>query len=92
VAKSGDQMKVKSEDSLWYCVDFSGTSGYVLKTEAQRYSEEESRSVTLSVSNQTLMIIGILILVMILVVIIFRTQRREIIGISCLLISKKKKW
>lgn len=91
VAKSGDQMKVKSEDSLWYCVDFSGTSGYVLKTEAQRYSEEESRSVTLSVSNQTLMIIGILILVMILVVIIFRTQRREIIGISCLLISKKKK-
>lgn len=92
VAKAGELMKVKSEDSLWYCVDFSGTSGFVLKTEAQMHSEK-SRFASLSVSNQVLMIIGIFILavVLILVINLSRQNKREISGISCLLITKKQK-
>ncbi len=91
VAKAGELMKVKSEDSLWYCVDFSGTSGYVLKTEAQRHSEK-NRIAALSISNQTIVIVGIFILALIstLVIFLYRPKRKKC-GISCLLISKDQK-
>jgi hypothetical protein len=91
VAKAGELIKVKSEDSLWYCVDFLGTSGFVLKTEAQRYSAESQTA--LSVSNQTVLVIGIFILTVILVlaIFLFRSKKQGVCGISCLLISKKQK-
>lgn len=92
VVKAGELMKVKSEDSLWYCVDFSGTSGFILKTEAQIHSEE-SRFAASVASNQTMINIGIFTLAVILILAFFlsRPKKLQICGISCLLISKKQK-
>ncbi len=90
--KKGDILKVKSEDSLWYCVDFSGTLGFVSKTEAEKYSEKSYFS-AISATN-LIMTIGIIIiasLILFLAVIFQKPRKYKLNGISCLLISRHNK-
>ncbi len=94
IARAGDRMKVKSEDSLWYCVNFMGESGFVLKAEAQRYSEE-SPFATILFPKKLVVITAIsipaIILFLFIGVVLFRHKKRKNGRISCLLISKNPK-
>ncbi len=96
LGQSGDKLNVTSEDSLWYCVDFNGTSGFLSKADARKFTQKNFFA-KLAGYDYLLMIIAIIVLIAVLSLIyvlirlkILRHNRMN--KIKCLMITKKKKF
>lgn len=94
IGRSGDKLKVSLEDSLWYCVDFHGTPGFLLKSDSRRYSQNDYFA-ELPWLNRQLILIAIFSLIAVSLLIFLLLKKREENNhtdrINCLLISKRKK-
>lgn len=92
----GDKLNVTSEDSLWYCVDYNGTSGFLSKADARKFTQKNFFA-KLADYDHLLMILTIIVLIAVLSLIyvlirlkILRHNRAS--KIKCLMITKKKKF
>lgn len=95
IGRSGDVLKVRSEDSLWYCVDFFGTYGFLSKEDACNLSQKGYLT-ELSENDQIATIIVVIFLIalaflFVLLFIIKKSKRGRKKKINCLMITKKIK-
>ncbi|NLW32516.1 MAG: DUF4388 domain-containing protein [Fibrobacter sp.] len=95
IGRSGDVLKVMSEDSLWYCVDFFGTYGFLSKEDACSLSQKGYLT-EISEKDHIATIIAVIFLIaliflFILLFVIKKSKRGRKKKINCLMITKKIK-
>lgn len=97
IGRGGDVLKVLSEDSLWYCVDFFGTQGFLAKESACSLSQKRDMAEHTTDDNQTAVIFVVTILVVIVLILLLfmltiRSVKRTKRKTNCLMIRRKPLW
>ncbi|MDO5576823.1 MAG: DUF4388 domain-containing protein, partial [Fibrobacter sp.] len=97
IGRGGDVLKVLSEDSLWYCVDFFGTQGFLAKESACSLSQKRDMAEHTTDDNQTAVIfvvsvLVIIVLILLLFMLTIRSVKRARRKTNCLMVRRKPKW